>query len=76
MLRTKPLRLIIFSILLISGLLFGQVIKADDSAVVFMYHRFGEDRYPSTNIRVDQFRQQMDYLSDGGFTVSRLLLDP
>ena len=69
MLRTKPLRLIIFSILLISGLLFGQVIKADDGAVVFMYHRFGEDRYPSTNIRVDQFRQQMDYLRDGGFTV-------
>ena len=69
MLRTKPLRLITFSILLIPGLLFGQVIKADDSAVVFMYHRFGEDRYPSTNIRVDQFRQQMDYLRDGGFTV-------
>ena len=69
MLCTKPLRLITFSILLIYGLLFGQVIKADDSAVVFMYHRFGEDRYPSTNIRVDQFRQQMDYLRDGGFTV-------
>ena len=69
MLRTKPLRLIIFSILLISGLLFGQVIKADDSAVVFMYHRFGEGRYPSTSIRVDQFRQQMDYLRDGGFTI-------
>ena len=63
------LRLITLSILLISGLLFGQVIKADDSAVVFMYHRFGEDRYPSTSIRVDQFRQQMDYIRDGGFTV-------
>jgi peptidoglycan/xylan/chitin deacetylase (PgdA/CDA1 family) len=63
------LRLITFSILLISGLLFGQAIKADDSAVVFMYHRFGEDRYPTTSIRVDQFRQQMDYLRDGGFSV-------
>ena len=64
-----PLRLITFSILLVSGLLFGEAIKADDSAVVFMYHRFGEDRYPATSIRVDQFRQQMDYLRDGGFTV-------
>jgi peptidoglycan/xylan/chitin deacetylase (PgdA/CDA1 family) len=62
-------RLITLSILLIPGLLFGQVIRADDSAVVFMYHRFGEDRYPSTSIRVDQFRQQMDYIRDGGFTV-------
>jgi len=58
-----------FLILLLSGLLFGQVVEAEDSAVVFMYHRFGETQYPATNIRVDQFRQQMDYLRDGGFTV-------
>jgi len=63
------LRTITFSILLVSSLLFNQAVKADDSAVVFMYHRFGEDRYPSTSIRVDQFRQQMDYLRDGGFSV-------
>jgi peptidoglycan/xylan/chitin deacetylase (PgdA/CDA1 family) len=71
------LRLITFSIFFISGLLFGQTIRAGDSAVVFMYHRFGEDRYPSTSIRVDQFRQQMEYLRDGGFTVIPLeeLLD-
>jgi biofilm PGA synthesis lipoprotein PgaB len=67
------LRLITSSILLISGLLCGQVIRADDSAVVFMYHRFGEDRYPSTSIRVDQFRQQMDFLREGGFTVIPLM---
>ena len=24
----------------------------DDSAVVFMYHRFGEDKYPSTNVKL------------------------
>jgi len=60
---------IIFSFLLLSGSLFSQPLDADDSAVVFMYHRFGEDRFPSTSIRVDQFRRQMDYLRDGGFTV-------
>ena len=64
-----PPRLFTLSILLTSALLFGQAIKADDGAVVFMYHRFGEDQYPSTSIRVDQFRQQMEYLRDGGFTV-------
>jgi len=60
---------ILFLILLLPGLLFGQVVEANDSAVVFMYHRFGEDKYPATNIRVEQFRQQMDYLREGGFTV-------
>jgi len=28
---------------------------AADSAVVFMYHRFGETTHPATNIRIDQF---------------------
>lgn len=56
-------------LLLISGMQFGHDLKADDSAVVFMYHRFGESQFPSTNIRVDQFRQHLDHLRDGGFTV-------
>ena len=29
--------------------------QAADSAVVVMYHRFGESDFPATNIRVDQF---------------------
>ena len=28
---------------------------ADNGAVIFMYHRFGEDAYPSTNIDLDRF---------------------
>jgi peptidoglycan/xylan/chitin deacetylase (PgdA/CDA1 family) len=39
------------------------------SAVVLMYHRFGEDRIPSTNIRLDQFEAHLAYLKDNGFTV-------
>ncbi|MBU0480975.1 MAG: polysaccharide deacetylase family protein [Proteobacteria bacterium] len=27
-----------------------------------IYHRFGEDRYPSTNVSMDRFREQMAYL--------------
>ncbi|MGD9020865.1 MAG: polysaccharide deacetylase family protein [Lysobacterales bacterium] len=44
-------------------------VRADDSAVVFMYHRFDEQQHPSTNIRVDQFRMQMEYLQKAGFQV-------
>ena len=64
----QKITMAIFALVMVA-LMFGQTVRADDSAVVFMYHRFGEDRYPATNIRVDQFRQQMEYLRDGGFTV-------
>jgi len=39
----------------------------DSSAVVLLYHRFGEDKYPSTNIRVEQFRNQISQLKSGGY---------
>ena len=42
---------------------------AADSAVVLMYHRFGEDQYPSTNIRLEQFDAQIAELKSGGYTV-------
>ncbi|MEE4272056.1 MAG: polysaccharide deacetylase family protein, partial [Thermoanaerobaculales bacterium] len=42
---------------------------ASEEAVVLMYHRFGDDRYPSTNIRVEQLEAQLEYLADHGFTV-------
>ncbi len=39
------------------------------SAVIIMYHRFGDTRYPSTNIRLEQFEQHLKYLQDNDFTV-------
>ncbi|MEA1891414.1 MAG: polysaccharide deacetylase family protein [Campylobacterota bacterium] len=39
------------------------------SAVVFMYHRFGDDRYPSTNVTLEQFNQHLAYIQDNGFRV-------
>lgn len=39
------------------------------SAVVLMYHRFGNSKYPSTNIRIEQFEQHLKYIQDNGFTV-------
>ncbi|MCK5623182.1 MAG: chitin deacetylase, partial [Alphaproteobacteria bacterium] len=40
-----------------------------DSAVILMYHRFGEDSYPGTNVRIDQFEAHIRELSEGPYTV-------
>lgn len=43
--------------------------RAENSAVVFMYHRFGEDAYPSTSIGRTQFEAHLELLQSEGFTV-------
>ena len=43
--------------------------QASDSAVVVMYHRFGESDFPSTNIRLDQFEAHIKELTSGSLTV-------
>ncbi|NOR19677.1 MAG: polysaccharide deacetylase family protein, partial [Xanthomonadales bacterium] len=63
------IRSISFFAILISGLLYVQTVMAANSAVVFMYHRFGEDKHPTTSIRLEQFRQQLEYLREDGFNV-------
>ena len=47
---------------------FGQAAAADH-AVVIMYHRFGEDKYPSTSIQLDQFDTHLEKLANGNYTV-------
>ena len=37
--------------------------------VCFVYHRFGDERYPSTNIRTEVFREQLAYLKQNNFIV-------
>jgi len=44
----------------------------DSDAVILIYHRFGDSRYPSTNIRLDQFRAHLEALRDGPYTVMPL----
>lgn len=39
------------------------------SAVVMMYHRFGEKTHPSTNITIAQFEAHIAELKSGGYTV-------
>ncbi|MFA9388707.1 MAG: polysaccharide deacetylase family protein [Prolixibacteraceae bacterium] len=35
----------------------------------FVYHRFGDDRYPSTNISVNDFRNHLNYLKNNNYNV-------
>jgi len=47
-----------------------EIIFADSSsATVFMYHRFGESKYPSTSIRTEQFEAHLAYLEKNGYNV-------
>lgn len=45
---------------------------ADDHAVVFVYHRFGNDKFPTTNITKEQFKAQLEYLHQNNFNVEKL----
>jgi len=38
-------------------------------AVILMYHHFGVPRYPTTNIDMERFGEQLDYLADHGYHV-------
>lgn len=44
------------------------------SATVLIYHRFGEDRYPTTNVAVDRFREQLEFLRKHDYKVIPLQL--
>ncbi len=38
----------------------------------FVYHRFGDDRYPSTNISINDFKSHLQYLKKNDFLVITL----
>lgn len=42
------------------------------SISTFVYHRFGDDRFPSTNIKLEQFEAHLNYLKDNGYEVVTL----
>lgn len=56
--------------LLISACLAGAPLGwSADSFVALMYHRFGEDQYPSTNIQMDQFQAHLEYIGKADYEV-------
>ena len=52
---------------------FAQENEGVTYASVIMYHRFGENRYPSTNTTIEQLESHIAYLQEGGFTIMALL---
>ncbi len=61
--------LLLFVLLLVGESLFAKAAKEQNGAVIFMYHRFGESRYPSTNIKMEQFAFQLTYLRKNNYNV-------
>lgn len=51
--------------------LFVPPVFAADHLHAFVYHRFGDDRYPTTNISLADFSAQMRYLHDHDYRVMR-----
>lgn len=58
-----------WGLLALLGLLWAEAAAAGNSAVVFMYHRFGDSRYPSTNVRIEQLEAHIAELKGGDYTV-------
>ena len=54
---------------MVTLLVVAPICHAANHAVVFVYHRFGEPGYPSTNTPVAAFKAQLDYLAAHGFHV-------
>jgi len=61
-----------FSILLFLVVLALPSVCAANQATIFIYHRFDENRYPSTNISSDNFTAHLQYLKDSGRPVTTL----
>jgi len=65
-----------FATILLTLALASTVPASAHAAVALIYHRFDDARYPSTNLSLATFRQQLDWLAANGFEVwpaSRLL---
>ncbi len=63
-------KILFFSLCLLAWWLaavFVPLARADGT--ILIYHRFGEERWPTTNVPLDRFRRQLDYLREHGYRV-------
>ena len=70
--KSTDFKLIIVALLLIVS--FVSTIQVADAsnrngAVILTYHRFGEDKFPTTNIRLEQFENHIEELTNGEYNV-------
>ena len=59
--------LFILFIVFISKISLANNVK--NSAVVFMYHKFGVSKYPSTNITIEQFNKHLEEFSKTKYNI-------
>jgi peptidoglycan/xylan/chitin deacetylase (PgdA/CDA1 family) len=62
-------RLFLLALILLNIPLFAQDKQSVFDIPVFVYHRFGDNRYPTTNIPVGIFEKQLDFLSENNYRV-------
>ena len=59
----------LISFLIIIIIFVDQLFAKENSAAVFVYHRFGENKYPSTNIKISQFKKHIEELTNNNYNV-------
>jgi len=69
--RRFPILLLIFSLLVTTGsaVRAAEPERNESGATVLIYHHFGDDRYPTTDVPLENFRRQMAYLRDNNYRV-------
>ncbi len=60
-------RLISILVALLTSSMFSSTQAEESQAVVFIYHHFDVNKYPSTNIRLVEFDAHLDYLAQAGY---------
>lgn len=58
-----------FSIVIASSGKEFQTNEIRGDATIFIYHHFDDDRYPTTNVSLENFKEQMAYLADNNYKV-------
>ena len=61
---------VFYLILLFTSLSYASNIK--NSATVFMYHKFGVDKYPSTSVTIEQLESHIEELTKSKYNILSL----
>ncbi|NQV61428.1 MAG: polysaccharide deacetylase family protein [Alphaproteobacteria bacterium] len=73
--RNLIVGLALLLLLLLGGPTLSRAAQAEEavtSAVIFMYHRFGDDRYPTTSVTIKQFEAHLAEIVTGRYNVMSL----
>jgi peptidoglycan/xylan/chitin deacetylase (PgdA/CDA1 family) len=69
--KLKNVKFCIFFILIFSDNVIAEILNKS-SANVFMYHRFDESKYPSTNIDTKELEKHLVYLKENDFNIKSI----